>query len=151
MKTIIFVGLFVIFFSQALLAQRTIVGTWVAYRVEAGQYAEISSREASQMLGRKIFMEADHVKLFDDSCVVAEYKVRTMNADEYLDYGYRTKAATVGLKNENVEIVEIYCKANGTKKSEDCALLVVDVNTLIYHWRGHFFWMKRERGSKNAD
>jgi hypothetical protein len=129
-------------------AQVNIFGTWIAYKFKGGQFSEMDDKEAAKRIGSTVILENSFAKIFEDSCQNITYQIRKAKASEYLYYNYHTYPKTLGIANDEFQVLELYCgkiRKNGQiKKMPDFNLLIIDENTIIASGRGYFFWLKKK-------
>jgi hypothetical protein len=110
-------------------------GKWKIVKFEFGNgISAMDDQEAKTWLGKIAEYDSALAKFDADQCQRPSYKASIKNAEEYFYDEFATAAKTLGLAQERVEIIEIFCGENAwdspsrllIKLNDDKAFMVSD-------------------------
>ncbi|MDH5380244.1 MAG: hypothetical protein OEW75_05290 [Cyclobacteriaceae bacterium] len=124
----------------------SIFGKWKVVDFKSG-IVSVAPDRAKDFIGRYITIKKDTAILLNMVCYdKIQYKIRTVNAEEYINFSYNISPIKLGIDENEICILEIYC-AKGEidieyKESFDDIIIYKD--QLIDSWDGHFFYLERQ-------
>lgn len=120
-------------------------GKWkiVKYVFGDGMFS-MDEQKAQAWIG-KVATYSPKVAMFDEyRCQSPFYKVSVENADDYLEAQFRTNPKSIGITQERVEIIEVYCGHEDNSWIAPGSLFIkLETKKALTVWNGVFFLLEK--------
>jgi len=115
-----------------------IVGEWVIEDYKLSAISEMSKDEAESYIGTKAIFHEKLVSIGESYFINPSFKIKNVNADDYLTYFYKTSPGFLNIESERIQVISVTDKEQFfnefIKVSEDVAIVNID---------GVFFYLKK--------
>ncbi len=115
-----------------------ILGKWEIVEVEKKAYSNLSNGDPELLIGREGLFHKEGVVIGDDYTTKPSFKIKNVNASDYLLYKYKTSPLMLGIETETVEVINIF-----NDNAYFYELIKVDDDTMLIHIDESFFKFER--------
>ncbi len=115
-----------------------IKGKWVIDQLLKRSYYQYKEGEAEEYIGREALFHKDAVIIGDNYTTDPSFKMKIVNADDYLLYKYKTTPQTLGIESEKLEIITIL-----NENTYFYEFIKLDEDTMIANLNESFYSIKK--------
>lgn len=136
--------------GQASIPKDSLVlyGDWKITKFTAGSVSEITDDDAQKYVGQIITLRPDIAIINNDTCSQPYFKMSTQNSDKYFYENNRIDKASLKIKEDSIQVMEMGCKGNPKYSNESSPnflydFIVTDNNLMIVSFKGFYFYLER--------
>jgi hypothetical protein len=136
--------------SQASVSKDSLAlyGDWKITGFTAGAISEITEEDAQKYVGQTITLKPGLAVINSDTCNQPYFKTSIQNSDRYFYENNRIDKATLKIKQDSIQVMEIGCKSSPKYSNENSSnflydFIVIDNNSLIVSFKGFYFYLER--------
>jgi hypothetical protein len=123
-------------------------GDWKITKFTAGSISEITEEDAQKYVGQIITLKAGLAVINSDTCNQPYFKTSIQSSDKYFYENNRVDKATLKIKQDSIQVVEIGCKNRPKYSNENSPnflydFIVIDNNLMIVSFKGFYFYLER--------
>lgn len=123
-----------------------IEGTWKVEKYKKGASKNSASYKAEDMIGKAAVFDDKVAVVGDESCIKPLYKVKNVDASDYLLYQYKTNASYLGITSPSIQVITV------TAKDQFFYEFIKYSDTeIITYVNGTFLYFKKVSGKVNID
>ena len=115
-----------------------ITGKWVIKDYKLGSISSIDEKTAEEYIDKEVLFHEKLVAIGDDYCLDPSFKIKNVNAADYLIYQYKTNPEFLNIDKDEIQIVSVKSKEQFfyefIKESEENIVVNID---------GAFFYLNR--------
>ncbi len=115
-----------------------ITGKWVIKDYKLGSISSIDEKTAEAYIGKEVLFHEKLVAIDDDYCLDPSFKIKNVNATDYLIYQYKTNPEFLNIDKGEIQIVSVMSKEQFfyefIKESEENIIVNID---------GVFFYLNK--------
>ncbi|MDX9916545.1 MAG: hypothetical protein RBT15_00855 [Gudongella sp.] len=104
------------------------------------------SEDTSDYIGQTALFHRDAVLIGNDYSTEPSYKIKRVKASDYLIYKFKTSPLSMGLSNEELEVVTIL-----SDSKYFCELLLLDDDTMLYYKDDIFYKLEKKVAKVSLD
>jgi len=123
-----------------------IAGEWVAEDYKLSTLSEMNEEEAESYIGTKVIFHDKFVSIGDKYFTDPSFKIKNVNASDYLIYYYKTSPEFLNIESEKVQVISISDKEQFfnefIKVSDDVVIVNID---------GVFFYLRKVSDKVETD
>jgi len=116
-----------------------IYGEWVIEDFRMSTISSMDRDEAAEYLGTKVVFHDKLVSIGENYCLNPSFKIKNVNADEYLTYYYKTRPGLLNIKSDRIQVVSVSDKEQFFNE-----FIKVDEDLIIVNIDGVFFYLSKE-------
>ena len=125
------------------IRRANLYGTWQVVSYRFGDGVSVGPREARKLLGMKLRFSSERAVSGRDTCARPTYESKRMSAEDFLRE-FRTSLGSIGMKQQEVEVVNIRCGGEDWT-APGATLLKFEKGRMLTTWDGVFFGLKKVR------
>ena len=113
-----------------------LLGKWVIE--EEKESSQVNSDDLDSNIGKGVLFHKDAVVIGEDFTTKPSFKIKYVNARDYLLYKYKTFPGNIGIEQEQIEVITLL---NDNKYFYE--FIRIDNNTMIINIEDKFYTMER--------
>lgn len=113
-------------------------GKWVIDKLLKSSISHVNEDELQQIIGREALFHKDAVIIVDNYTTKPSFKMKIVNAVDYLLYKYKSTPSILGIEDEKVEVITIL-----NDNAYFYEFIKLDEETMIVNIDESFYRMKR--------
>jgi hypothetical protein len=135
--------------TRNVKTENSFYGKWRITNWICKGVAALTGEEANAYIGTSISFQPELAANFGDSCTSPDYKIDTVNTDEYLNNEYpEINRKDFNISTDKIIVITITCKSQPTKKSRsspnfDYMFIKVDDQRGIIEYNGVEFFLTK--------
>ncbi len=115
-----------------------ITGEWKIEEYKVGKETNISDKDIEKIIGKKVFFYNDIIGVEDGFSLEPTYKVKKVNALDYLFYHYKINPEFLKIEDEQIQIISI-----ASKEQFYYEIIKKDDDNIIVNIDGVFFFLSK--------
>ncbi|HLR36163.1 MAG TPA: hypothetical protein VK071_12660 [Tissierellales bacterium] len=115
-----------------------ITGEWKVEKYKIGNGTNILDKDIEKFMGKKVFFYNDIVGVEDRFSLEPTYKVKNVNASDYLFYHYKINPEFLEIEDEQIQIISI-----ASKEQLYYEIIKKDDKNIIINIEGVFFFLSK--------
>jgi hypothetical protein len=123
-------------------------GDWSITEFTPGSISEITEEDARKYIGQKITLKPNLTVINGDTCNKPYFKTSIQSSDKYFYANNRIDKATLKIKQDSIQVMEMGCESNPKYSSEKSTnflydFIIVDHDLMIVSFKGFYFSLER--------